>query len=279
MVICKRSLFMIPVIMLMILTLGTGVFASENKVYDFASLFTDIQKNELQEKATLLSEQLELDILIVTINDDEGKTSRQYAEDFYKEHDFGFAGTSDGILYLLNMDSREVYIFTRDIIVDYFPDARIEATLDAVYPYLGEEKFSESADVFLDEVEKVMYEGLPISAGNGPSTSQIPSTTVETVHTTNDSELIKELTLYLLISIGLGAVTVGIMAMNNRGRSTVNARTYLENNSFVVTNTEDQYVRTMVTQQKIQRNTGSGGVSGSSFGSGGGRSGGGGRKF
>lgn len=265
--------------MLMILTLGTSVFASENKVYDFASLFTEAQKNELQEKSALLSEQLEMDIIIVTINDNEGKTSRQYADDFYKDQGFGFAGTSDGILYLLNMDSREVYIFTRDRIVDFFPDTKIEATLDEVYPYLGEGKYSESADVFLDEVEKVMQEGLPIGAVNERPTSQIPGTTVETVHASSDSELIKELTIYLLISMGLGVVTVGIMAMNNRGRSTVNARTYLENNSFVVTNTEDQYVRTMVTQQKIQRNTGSGGSMGSSFGSGGSRSGGGGRKF
>ena len=56
----------------------------------------------------------EIDIIIVTTNDNKGKPSSQYAVDFYEDHGFGYEGTLDGVLYLLNMDEREVYIFTRD---------------------------------------------------------------------------------------------------------------------------------------------------------------------
>jgi len=110
----KKVLLMIPILLMFILTGGTSKFAAIDKVYDHAHLFTDSQKQELQEKADLLSEQIALDLTIVTIDDNEGKTSRQYAEDYYHEFDFGYGETLDGILYLLNMDEREVYIFTRD---------------------------------------------------------------------------------------------------------------------------------------------------------------------
>ncbi|MBM4764647.1 TPM domain-containing protein [Bacillus sp. B15-48] len=265
----------LPMLLLFTLLLATNTVAAMEKVYDYAHLFSASEKEELEAKASSLSSQLEIDFIVVTIDDNEGKSSRQYAEDFYNAHHFGYEQTSDGVLYLLNMDEREVYIYTRDRAYDYLPDFRIEEILDSVYPYLGEEKFSESVHVFMDEVERMMDS--PESDFDSVAVPQ----DYRGAGTSSERSLLEELGIYLLISIAVGAITVGIMSINNKGRSTVNERTYLENNSFVVTKRVDRHYNTRVTKQRIQKNNNSGGgsFSGGFGGGGGGRSGGGGRKF
>ncbi|CAM3747861.1 TPM domain-containing protein [Marinicrinis lubricantis] len=248
-----KRIYRLPMITLMsliFLVLGNGIiFASDRNVYDEAQLFTPSQVEELQQRAVSLGEKWKLDIVMVTTNDVQGKTSRQYAEDFYNAHQLGYGNTQDGILYLLNMNDREVYILTKDRGVDLITDRRVEEMLDKVYPYLSEDAFGESAHAFLDEVDIMMQRGIPEEGGS----------------------LLQELAIYSGISIVIGAVVVGVMAGYNRGRSTVNSRTYLDHNSLVVDRRNDQYKHTRVTQQRIQRSSGKG-SSGSSRTGGGGRS-------
>ncbi|WP_449540156.1 TPM domain-containing protein [Ferdinandcohnia sp. Marseille-Q9671] len=271
----KKILAFIPFSLLILFISANAIFANTEAIFDQADLFTEQEKIELQEQATSLSEQFQMDIRIVTTFDSEGKSARQYASDFYDSHGFGYAGTQDGVLYLIDMDNREVYIFTRDRIVDYFPDVTVEEILDHVYPFLTEEAFGESAKAFLSYLETTMNAGIPEGSTSSGGYAQSDNYTSYT-EATSDGELLKELLLYLAIGIAAGVISVGVMAMYNRGRATTTANTYLESNSFTVTNKMDRHYNTRVTQQKIQRNNNNGG--GSSF-SGGGRSGGGGRGF
>ncbi|MCC3357356.1 TPM domain-containing protein [Bacillus sp. REN16] len=285
----KKKALLIPFFLLLFLAFAITAFANTELVFDQAHLFSDTEKAELQEQASSLTEQFQMDIRIVTTNDSEGKSARQYASDFYDSHGFGYGGTEDGILYLIDMDNREVYIFTRDRIVDYFPDVTVEEVLDHVYPYLTEEAFGESAKAFLSDLEAIMNEGIPEGSSSSGGYDQSDSSSSSGGYAQSDSpysssssqgDLVKELLTYLAIAIGIGVISVGIMAMYNKGRSTTTAHTYLDSNSFAVTNKMDLHYNTRVTQQKIQQNNNNGG--GSSFsggGGGGGRSGGGGRGF
>lgn len=273
----NKSFTILPLLFIFLFAVATTGFASFEKVFDEAALFTEEERVEINERALSLSEQAELDIIIVTTNDSQGKASRQYALDFYEEHGLGYQGTLDGILYLLNMDEREVYIFTRDKGTDYLPDSKIEGLLDQVYPALSEGNYAESVDIFLNEVESIIAAGPPSGYYAGDSSNSGYTDYTGDSVPASQANFVKQLGIYLLISIAVGGIVVGIMAMGNRGRITVNARTYLEGNSFIVTTERDQHYNTIVTQQKIQRNSNSGG--GFSGGSGGGRIGGGGRKF
>ncbi|MDR4886359.1 TPM domain-containing protein [Fredinandcohnia sp. QZ13] len=274
----KKKVIILQFFLLIMLAFATATFANSEYVFDQANLFSETEIVELQEQASNLTEQFQMDIRIVTTNDSEGKTARQYASDFYDSHGFGYGETEDGILYLIDMDNREVYIFTRDRIVDYFPDYTVEEILDHVYPYLTEDAFGESAKTFLSDLEATMNAGIPegsTSDRDGGYAQTDPS--YSSSSGTSQGELVQELLIYFAIAIGVGVISVGVMAMYNKGRSTTTASTYLESNSFNVTNKMDRHYNTRVTQQKIQQNTNSGG--GSFSGGGGGRSGGGGRGF
>ncbi|MEH7237388.1 TPM domain-containing protein [Bacillus sp. JJ1562] len=274
----KKKVLILPFFLLLIVAFAIPTFANTENIFDQANLFSETEKLELQEQTSMLSEQFQMDIRIVTTSNSEGKSARQYASDFYDSHGFGYGESEDGILYLIDMDNREVYIFTRDRIVDYFPDSTVEQILDHVYPFLTEEAFGDSAKAFLSDLEATMNEGISEGSTSSGGYSQSDSDTSysSSAPAATNGELIKELLIYLAIAIGIGVISVGVMAMYNRGRSTTTASTYLESNSFDVINKMDRHYNTRVTQQKIQRNSNNGG--GSSF-SGGGRSGGGGRGF
>ena len=108
---------------------------------------------------------------------------------------------------------------------------------------------------------------------SGPPSNQSGESGYTYTEMTSEPSWIQKLGIYLLISIAIGGIAVGIMSLSNKGRSTVNARTYLQDNSFTITKKRDRHYNTSVTQQKIQSNNNSG------HSSGGGGIGGGGRKF
>jgi len=271
----KKSFLLLPLLLMLFFWVNGPVFASYEKVYDEAGLFSEEERADINTQAIALSEQTEMDIVIVTTNDSQGKPSSDYALDFYDEHGFGYEGSLDGVMYLLNMEEREVYIFTRDKGTDYIDAGRVEELLDVVYPPLGGENYRESVQFFLDEVESMMASGPPVYE-TGDRSDAGYAYTEDGISDESSLSMVEKLGIYLLISLALGGIVIGIMMMGNRGRSTVNARTYLQDNSFAVTKKRDQHYNTIVTQQKIQQNNNSGG---SSISGGGGGIGGGGRKF
>lgn len=275
----KKFPVLLGLMLVLLFAVGTNVLASYEKVYDEAGLFSEEERADLNEQAISLSEHTQMDIVIVTTNDSQGKVSSDYALDFYERHGFGYEGTLDGVLYLLNMEGREVYIFTRDKGTDYIDAVRVEELLDRVYPPLGEENYRESVQIFLEEVESMMASGPPVyDTGESGYSGESGYAYTEDDRSASDLSIIEKLGIYLLISLAIGGIVIGIMAMGNRGRSTVNARTYLQDNSFSVTRKRDQHYNTIVTQQKIPKNNSSGGST-FSGGGGGGGIGGGGRKF
>lgn len=260
-------LLMLSALVSMLVISALGV---SPKVYDKAQLFSAQEMEALEARANAFAERLQLDIVIVTTNENDGKTSRAYADDFYDQNGFGYGADADGILMLINMEDREVYISTCGIAIRYFTDARIESVLDRVYPFLGEAKYAEAADVFLSQVEYYVGVGIPSNQYTAP----------EGGGGLKSVDPVKRIIISLLIALGVGGVTVGIMAMHNKGTSTVNHSTYLQSNSFNLINSQDIHVNTSVTHVTISSSSGSGGGRSSTHSSSSGRShGGGGRKF
>ena len=53
-----------------------------------------------------------MDVVIVTTYNTRSKSSQVYADDFYEENNIGRNNSGDGILLLIDLDNREVYIST-----------------------------------------------------------------------------------------------------------------------------------------------------------------------
>lgn len=106
-----------------------------DKVYDFADLLTDEEEDKLYQEVNSFISQTGYDLAVVTTNENTKRSEVEYADDFYDYNDFGKNSTRDGLLLLIDMTNRKVYISTTgNAIVMY--NSRIDSIIDAGYDYL-----------------------------------------------------------------------------------------------------------------------------------------------
>ena len=229
------------------------VFGVTPKVYDNAGLFTAAELQEIETRAAELGETLKLDLVVVTITDTKGKTSRQFADDFYDEYGFGHGKDADGALFLINMEDREVYISTSGVAIKYLTDQRIESILDRVFDYLPDGQYGKAAMAFLTQVENYVKTGIP---SNQHTYDEDTNRIVK-----EEMPLVQKLMYNLVIAIAVAGIVVAIMASMNRARNSTTKHTYLDSRSFNVFNRHDRHVNTTQTFVVIPKNPPSGGSS------------------
>lgn len=128
-------------------------------VYDYAGLFDEEQVRELEDEAARARNETDLDVVIVTTPDAEGKSAQEFADDAYDEGGFGQGNDYSGILYLIDMDNRELALSTCGEAIRIFTDRRIDAMLDEMTE-AAQRDLGESAVVFLKEVRYYCGRGI-----------------------------------------------------------------------------------------------------------------------
>ena len=83
---------------------GTENYAD---VYDMADLFTDEEEQQLSGQAQTLSEKMKMEAVIVT-TEENSDSAQVFADGFYTEGGFGTGSDHSGILFLIDMDNREL---------------------------------------------------------------------------------------------------------------------------------------------------------------------------
>lgn len=138
-----------------------NVSAVDQKLYDNAELLSSEQAKDIQDLAQTTSERIEMDIVIVTTNDDEGKSPELYAEDFYDSNGFGYGEYKDGILMYINMTTRDIWITTTGNLRKYVDDQNQVTLRDDVTPYLSGGDYYTAFQTFISETEDFINAGIP----------------------------------------------------------------------------------------------------------------------
>lgn len=276
-------------IMLILLCLPQTALAQSGGVWDKAALLEETQVQALVHKISELEEKYGQALAILTIDDAQGKSSRNYADDFMADHEIGLGADLSGTLLLIDMDNREAYIVTAGITIRYLTDYRLESILDDIYTDLGNGDFYQSADTFLSSTEAYLSQGIPGDQHNYDEE-------------TGAIDIYKEpATFYDYLPYLLGSLALGFIVAIVHNLSIKRQYAFKTNKSFyphqeksnlVLTVNNDQFINKTVTHVREPKNPPSsgGGFGGGSGGSSGrstthshsssGRSfGGGGRKF
>ena len=278
---------------------------AETKVYDYANLFTLEEIENLETSATQVAEKYQMDIGIITTNDAEGKSAQDYADDFYDDNGYGYGSNLDGLLFLIDMDNREIYISTCGLGIQYFTDLRISKMLDSAYNYVSKEDYYGSALDFIQNVETNINKGIPSDQQtvdkdfsdprvdyNNSNIYEAPSKHVP--FRTSSGQPLNPRSIAL--SVGVAALAAAIIAFIVRSivqytykhpRYTI-PPTRPDDLSVHYTEKEDRFVTSHTSRVKIQTNNdsghggghgGGGGISSSHHSSSGQSHGGGGRGF
>ena len=136
------------------------------KVYDYADLLTDEEETNLYNEIQDYIEKTGYDLPIVTINDNPKHSAMTFADDFYDYNEFGKNTTRDGVLLLIDMDTREVYISTTGYAIKMYDDERIERIIDAGYGYLKNQDYYNCFSAMIKSLISYYDTGYPVSNQN-----------------------------------------------------------------------------------------------------------------
>lgn len=273
----KKIIFLILISILFIpITAYAAVDVSE-KIYDYADLFTEAEEQTLYENITSAINKTNLDIVVVTINDNDKNSAMVYADDFYDYNGFGLNESFDGILLLIDMDTRELWISTTGEAILLFDDNRIDIMLDNIYDYVADGDYYKGALSFVNAIKSYKDDGIPeINDG---------------YYVDSDGNIKRKNSINWPVAI-IGAliisgVTIAILISKHKMVVLAKyANDYLDQNNIRMYAPIDTFLTTHTAIVKINHNSGNNGggigkIGGSSIhrGSSGRMHGGGGRKF
>lgn len=244
--------------------LATPAIDAKEKVYDFADLFTDSEEERLYEDIGEYINSYNMDLAVVTINDNNKLNAQEYAQDFYDYNDF----RTDGVLFLIDMDTREIYMTTTGSAIDMYNDYRIDQILDSVYYYVSSGDYYDTASSFIDEVSYYASIGLPNDSNYGYS----------------DKVIFADIFLKcFLIALVVTVIIMVILVMKNRMvKKATSSREYLVKETMKINHVSETFLGAFVSKVRRSHDSGSsggGGGSSISSGSSGVSHGGGGRSF
>lgn len=121
-------------------------------IEDEADLLTGYEETVLAEEMTKLTEYGNVAFITLSTN---YKTTDAYAALAYER----LFGTESGVLFLIDMDRREIYIESDGYIGDFVTRAKARTITDNVYRYASDWQFASCAGKAFDQVKTLMEGG------------------------------------------------------------------------------------------------------------------------
>ncbi len=254
---------------------GISVNASMPNVVDNFDLINDTEEALLNEKIDGIKNELQFEIVIVTTDDLEGKSKKDYADDFYDYNGYGVDERYSGALLLIDMSSSSWYVSTTGYGMEAFDQNGFYYIENDVLPYLSNGEYYQAFDKFAD----ICYE-LVTFENNG---EDVPFEYYEDTYSyyEGSNELSTGKMVLISVAVGFGVALIVVLVMKGKLK-TVKAKNeagdYVRAGSLNLTHSSEHFLYRNVTRTKKQNNSNNnrsgGGVhigsSGRSHGGGGG---------
>ena len=241
------------------------------RVYDQAGLLSSSEVTDIEDQLTSIRKSMNFDVVVVTTEEADGKTAQEYADDFFDDGGFGTGLKKNGILFLIDMDNREIALSTSGDAIRIFTDRVIESMLDDAYNGVSQGDYMASVQAFLDDAEYYGAKGIQ----DGQYNYDTETGKVSVYRSIRWYEFL----ITFAVSAGVAAsVCLGVKRQYNmeesKGQVANHNLAYRADSHMVYGTQTDNLVNKHVTSRIIPRNTGSSGSrsGGSSHSSSAGRS-------
>ncbi len=216
---------------------------------DNADILSSYEESEILPALEEISAEYDMDIVIVTSNDVDGKASVEYADDFYDNNGY----KEDGLILLINLEDREWHISSSGYGQEVLTDDALDIFYGDFNYLLGGGEYSDACILYTKICEEIIIE-----ANEGQSFNFVFS---------------------IIISLAVGFVAAFIVTgvMKSQLKSVnkeYSANQYVKEGSLSITSARDFYLYRTVSRIAKPKNTGSGthvSSSGRSHGGGGGK--------
>lgn len=145
----KRKCLLILCLLALCLSITLPAAAQSPRLVDDGQLLSSYEEEALTEQLDRVSQDHQLDVVIVTADTLNGKTPRAYADDYFDYNGYGLGDDRDGILLLVSMEDRDWYISTSGYGIRVFTDAGIEYIGDRIVPDLSDGEYADAFETFI----------------------------------------------------------------------------------------------------------------------------------
>ena len=258
----SKKLISVFVILTLIFVLSVTVYAENPRVVDSAGLFTESQKAELEGKVDETISLTGVDMVIVTTDSTDGKTSEAYSDDYFDYNGYGIGEERNGMLFLINMQAREMHISLRGSETNFFSDWDIENAFDIIQPYASSGEYAEAAETFLEYVQSTYnsansYDesyGYAPEFGMGPEqnpdSEMVPDINAETENEAPDPSLVA--VIAVIVGLGAGGIVCFLVRSKYKMKFGGYKYPYLQKSSLRTRVRSDTLIDKHITQQRIR---------------------------
>lgn len=218
-------------------------------VVEEASLLNENELEEVSKQAKLLAQETGWDVVVASSNDARGMKAQALGEDYYQR----YAKGRDGIVCLIDMDNREIYLVTTGEAITYLTDGRIDSILDEAYEDVSDEEYGDCFLTMLEKTSRYYGKGVPDN---------------QKIYNEDTGEVIinRKLTgMEILVTLILGLIAGGLViaGINGAYRMKFQESYYdvYKSGHLELKHKEDRFVNQIVTHRHINRDNdgGSGG--------------------
>lgn len=239
------------------LNLCLGVFATISTIavpevdasellYDYADLLDNYEEEELRADLQELKILHKMSVVVVTLDDEGIVSSAEFADNFFDYNDFG----DDGLVLLVNMGTREIWISTAGKAIMYFPDDTINDLTNDIAENLGDEKYAQAVEVFIEVTDKILRKSPQVNdIQMNDAPQQIQDEPISSF----------EAAFILAIPAGLifGAIVtiIALLTHNSLPNVTKTTASYVTDGKVHLTKNSDVFLNSSVTKTKIESNS------------------------
>ena len=226
--------------LLLLLTVGVltvgAADAHPPRLVDNAGLLSQAEADSLRATLDQYSEELNFDIVVVTTNTLDGKTPRDYADDYFDYNGYGYGANRDGALFLryINGSSKEVWLSTSGEGIKAIRDADIESIFDDMEDDIRANRYGAAFRIFAQDVRDEVL----------------------------DYRSYDTIWIFVGLAVGLGVGLIATNAMRSSLKSVRQQRyagSYIKGNSVNITEARDIFLyRTVSRVAKPKESSGGG---------------------
>lgn len=236
---------------------GDGFNSPYARLQDDAALLSSDEYNEVLSRLDDLCERQSFDVVIHTTEDMDGYSSVvAYADDYYDYNGYGYGEDRDGIILVVAMNTRDLYISTCGFGITAFTDYGIDTLLDDVKGYFSDGDYYGGFCSFISEADEYITaakNGSPYDINDG-----------DYYYSSERSGFFNFTWLMASLIMGLvcALIIVGTMkAQLKTVRPALAAGSYVRKDSIKVKSERDIYLYRNVSRTEIVRESSSGGSS------------------
>ena len=152
---------------------------SAAKLIDGAGLLSASEAEEVTQALEQVSSKYNVDIAVLTTNDLGGKSIRDYADDYYDEHGYGTGEDKSGVLWVIDMGSRESYVTTVGEGITAVTDYGKNLLAEEVNPYLSDGDYRGAMLAYVNTMDNYFSQeraGTPVDTYGEPEQERTTST-------------------------------------------------------------------------------------------------------